>query len=112
MEQKDYLMREVEKIGQLLRALLGSLLQNKENLSVTPDARFENTREMLMREIGFDLTAFLMLDETDTGIYLGQYKGIISENIELLAEVMVQLGLPGPPERKGLYLKKAIQLYE
>ncbi|MCX6252789.1 MAG: hypothetical protein NTX61_18805 [Bacteroidetes bacterium] len=63
MEQKDYLMREIEKIGLLLRAIIGSLSNKKENLSLKIEDHFENTKELLLNEIGFDLGKFLTLDE-------------------------------------------------
>jgi hypothetical protein len=112
MEQKDYLMREIEKIGLLLRAIIGSLFNNKENLSLTVETHFEKTKEMLLDEIGFDLTKFLKLNEMDSNTYLLQFKGINSENIELLAEIMAQFGIKDQSDDKSLYFKKAIQLYE
>jgi hypothetical protein len=35
MEQKDYLLREIEKIGLVLRAILNGLFGAKENLAIT-----------------------------------------------------------------------------
>ena len=112
MEQKDYLIREIEKIGLLLRAIIGSLINKKENLSITAENHFENTKEMLMIEIGFDLTKFLTLNETASNIYLLQFKGINPENIELLAEVMAQIGINEQTDNKRIFFEKAIQLYE
>jgi hypothetical protein len=112
MEQKDYLLREIEKIGLLLRAIIDSFFIKNENLSITIENHFEQTKEMLLSEIGFDLRKLLTLNETDTNIYLLQFKGMSSENIELLAETIAQLGFTEESDHKRLYFEKAIQLYE
>ncbi|MEI7500404.1 MAG: hypothetical protein WCK84_08125 [Bacteroidota bacterium] len=112
MEQKDYLMREIEKIGLLLRSIIDSLFNKKENLSITVENHFEKAKEMLLNEIGFDLNKLLTLNETDSNLYLLQFKGITSENIELLADAMAQFGIKEQSDHKRLFFEKAIQLYE
>ncbi|MCX6245733.1 MAG: hypothetical protein NTU98_13645 [Bacteroidetes bacterium] len=111
MEQKDYLMREIEKIGVLLWAIIDSLINNKENLSLTVETHFEKTKEILLNEIGFDLDEFLTFEETASDVYLLQFKGMNSGNIELLAEVLAQFGRNEQSENKRLFFKKALQLY-
>jgi hypothetical protein len=111
MEQEDYLLREIGKIGLLLRAIIGILTNNKENLSLTIGNHFDKTKEILLNETGFDLAEFLTLDETSSNKYLLQFKGINPENIELLAEVLAQFGRNEQSDNKKSFLKKAIQLY-
>ncbi len=112
MEQKDYLMREIEKIGLLLRAIIGSLINKKEDFSITAENHFEKAKEMLLNETGFDLNKFLTLNEAASNIYLLQFKGINPANIELLAEAMTQFGLNEQSGNKRMFFEKALQLYE
>jgi hypothetical protein len=111
MEQKDYLMREIEKLAILLRAILDDLINKKEDFSLTIENHFEKTKELLLNETGFDLDKFLTMDEASSSIYLRQFKGINPGNIELLAEVMAQFGRNEQSDNKRLFSEKALQLY-
>ena len=51
MEQKDYLLREIEKIGKMLR----KLFDRKGNLAITLESQMEATKDKLLNEINFDL---------------------------------------------------------
>ena len=112
MENKDYFMREIEKIGTVLRAIINSLTGKKENLAITLENPFEETRELLYNETGFDLGKFLIMDEAASGDYIAQFKGINAENLELLAEITFQSGMSGAYETRKVFLEKALQLYE
>ena len=70
MEQEDYFLREIEKIGIILRSLINSLTGNNENLAITISNNFETTNEKLINETGFDLTKFLALEEPASGDYI------------------------------------------
>ena len=112
MEQKDYLMREIEKIGLLLRSILGSLTNKNENLSIEITNPFAQTKELLINEINFDLEKFLILDESATKEYLSNFTGINSSNLDLLAEIVFQFGISEQSDKKRIFLEKALQLYE
>ncbi len=112
MEQKDYLLREIEKIGMLLRAILNSLLGKKENMAITIVNQYEKTKELLINEMNFDLDLFLSMDESATKNYIANFKGINPENLQLLAEIVFNLGTKEQVDNKNLYIIKAIQLYE
>lgn len=112
MEQRDYLLREIEKIGLILRAILGTLFNKTENLAIGIENPFEQTKELLIYEIGFDLDTFLTLDEPATKEYLSGFDGFNPSNLELLAEILYNSGLSGKAENNKIYLEKALQLYE
>ena len=112
MEQKDYLLREIEKIGLLLRSILNSLSGRKENLAITIENHFEETKEMLFNEIGFEFDKFLTLNESASKDYLSQIKGINPENIEILAEIFYRIGVNWNLDKKSIFLEKALLLYE
>ncbi|MEI6123532.1 MAG: hypothetical protein WCQ95_07870 [Bacteroidota bacterium] len=112
MEQKDYLMREIEKIGLLLRSILGSLMNKKDNLPIETQTPFAQTNELLINEINFHLDKFLTLDKSATKEYISKFNGITSANLELLAEILFQFGISDQSDNKRIYFEKALQLYE
>jgi len=112
MEQKDYILREIEKIGILLKAILNNLFGKKENFATTLENQFEKTKELLINEINFDLDKFLYLNKSDSKDYLTKFKGINTENLELLGEIIFQFGINGQTDNKRLFFEKALQLYE
>ena len=112
MEQKDYLLREIEKIGMVLRAILDKLFDNTGNPALTIESRFAQTSEQLLDDTGFDLTRYLTLEETASQQYLAQYRGMNATNIELLAEVLFHSGMLEQAERRRVFLTRALQLFQ
>jgi hypothetical protein len=112
MEQKDFLLREIEKMGIVLRAILGRLTGNNDNLAISIDNEFEQTNEQLFNETGFALKHFLSLDESESISYLSQFKGINTLNLELLADIILQIAENEPDDKKIAFLKKALLLYK
>jgi hypothetical protein len=112
MEQKDYLLREIEKIGLVLRAILGNLFNKSENLAIRIHNDFEKTNEQLLNEIGFNLKYFLTLDDSAINEYLAKFNGLKTANLELLAELIFFFGENENSDTKRVFLEKALQLYE
>lgn len=112
MPQQDWLMKEIEKIGSLLRAIIDRLIHLNQNEAIQAEDPFETTKELLFNEINFDLDKFLTLDEADCDAYLHQFTGVNSANLELLAEVFFQLGINSDSASQRMFLEKALQLYE
>lgn len=112
MPQQDWLMKEIEKIGSLLRAIIDRLIHINQNEAIQAEDPFETTKELLFNEINFDLDKFLTLDEADCDAYLHQFTGVNPANLELLAEVFFQLGINGDSASQRMFLEKALQLYE
>lgn len=109
MEQKDYILREIEKIGLILIAIKQKLFGGKENLAITIDKQMEETKDALLTELKFDIDNFLSLDKAETEQYLAEFEGFNAENIEHLADIIFQIGFAKKSEN---YLKKSLQLYE
>lgn len=112
MEQKDYLQREIEKIGVVLRAILNWLKGKAINEAITIEKRFEETKEKLFTEINFDVGGFIQMNDEESRIYLSNFKGFDHQNIELLADIIYDLGLNQNLNFQKVYLVKALQLYE
>lgn len=110
MERRDYLLREIEKIGVLLRALRQKLFGGeKENFSVAPEWQIANLKEMLLSDTNLDLDKLLSLDQKKTQAYLSELPGFNVSNIELLAETLAEIGFE---HQSTPFLAKALQLFE
>ncbi len=109
MQQKDFILREIEKIGTLLRYLIGKLIPSS---SVKNS---EETIELINRELvensGFNVDKILNLSINDFDKTFTKSKGYSFENIELLADLLYTIG-NDQSQSKSNYLKKALQLYE
>lgn len=112
MEQKDYILREIEKIGMIISAIRQKLFGGKENLSVTIEKQLMDVKEMLLSGTNFDLDKFLSLNIEDSNEYISSFKGFSVENIELMAECISQIGFSDNSSVSKKYLEKALQLYE
>jgi len=112
VEQKDYLLREIEKIGLIISAIRQKLFGGNDNLSVTVENQFETLKEMLLTETNFDLDKFLSLNIEESNEYICSFKGFSAENIEHLAECISEICLRDKYRGSKNYLEKALQLYE
>ena len=112
MEQRDYILREIEKIGAILSAICQKIFGGNDNLSITLEKQIENAKSMLLNEVNFDLDNFLDLNMEASNEYLCSFQGFSIENIELLAEFIFQTGFQDNCDNSRKYLEKALQLYE
>ena len=112
MEQKDYILREIEKIGFIISAIRQKLFGGNGNLSVTVENQFETLKEMLLTETNFDLDKFFSLNIEESNEYICSFKGFSAENIEHLAECISEMCLRDKYRGSKKYLEKALQLYE
>lgn len=112
MERRDYILLEIEKIGLILAAIKQKLFGGKESLAITIDKQMEETKELLLSEIGFDLDKFLALTNEESGQYLSAFKGFDVENTEQLADFIFQIGFTRKSGESKKYLEKALQLFE
>jgi hypothetical protein len=112
MEEKDYLLREIEKIGLVMSALRQKLFGGKDNLAITIEKQVENAREMLINEMNFDLDTFLLLNVEKSNQYISNFKGFSIENIELFADTISKIGFSVQVDNSKRYLEKALELYD
>lgn len=112
MERRDYLLREIEKIGMVLQAILNRLTGKGGNFPITLESSFEATSELLLSDAEFDLNGFLAMDEPASEDYLARFKGMNTTNLEQLAEILFQLGKNEESDKKSVLLTKSIQLFE
>ena len=111
MEQKDYLLREIEKIGAIVNAIRQKKFGDKENMEITLEHQIENTKVKLLNEMNFDLDKFLDLDTEESNKYILSFDGFNVENIGLLAEYLSEIGFSDKCDNSKKYLEKSLQLY-
>lgn len=112
IEQKDYLLREIEKIGAIIISIRQKLFGGKGKTAISLDSQIESAKTMLLNEANFDLDRFLALNQEDSRIYIDSFKGFSVENIELLAECIYQMVSRESSTHSKKYLEKSLQLYE
>lgn len=112
MEQRDFLLREIEKMGAIVRAISQRLFGGDGNQAITIEKQKEDAKGMLLDGANFDLGNFLSLTKEDSNEYINSFKGFSPDNIELMAEWTYQIGMSDKSNNSKLYLEKALQLYE
>lgn len=112
MEQKDYLMREVEKIGLIISAIGQKIFGGKGDIAITLEKQIEDAKDMLFNGVNFDMDKFLNSTIKDSNKYISRFIGFNNDNIELLANYLLQIGLSNKSNNSKKYLEKALQLFE
>ena len=109
MEQRDYLLDEIRKFGQMVLGLLGKMIENRLtqrydfNLS-TADLEFES-------EAGFTLKMLIGMDSKNLDAFLSNHHELNSENIELLADLLIEIS-DDPGIVPGQSLSRARELLQ
>ena len=112
MQQKDYLLREIEKIGLLLKMIFNKIAGKEENYALKVENLFEEEKELLLHETGFNIDVFLLIEESGIEQYISEFDGIRGSNIELLADILKAMGEKTDSAKTKEYLKRALMLYE
>ena len=111
MIQRDFILREIEKMSVAINAFRQKILGGKENLSITLENQIQNAKAMLLNNVNFDLDKFLDLNLEKSNEYISNFDGFSVENLELLAETIVQIGFDEKCDNPKKYFEKALQLY-
>lgn len=112
MEQRDYILREIEKLGLILRAIREKIFGGNDRSAIIIEKQVDDVKGMLLNELDLDVNEFLLFDDEELNKYLNNIEGFNIENIEILAECISQLGFINKSDKSKKYLKKALQLYE
>jgi hypothetical protein len=89
MEQRDFILDEIRKFGQMVMGLIGKFVEHRLtqkydfNLSVA-DLEFES-------EAGFTLKMLIEMDSANLEAFLANHHELNSENIELLADLLIEI---------------------
>lgn len=89
MEKRDYLMDQIEQLGQALAQIFSKLF-GLSNQGKVPEA-IEMTNRSLKTEIDLDLTEIASIPTRDFIITLQKDKKLNHTNLELLADILLQV---------------------
>ncbi len=108
MEQRDYLKKQIDQLGQVLAKILSDLigLKNRGELNTG----IEMTNQTLKNELDFDLQDIV---DIPTDKFIDTIKGqkdLTNENIEKLAEILFVIADNQVDGNKNLY-QKCLAIY-
>lgn len=110
MEQRDYILREIEKISVVILAILGKFKQIKSK------KQFEDERSMIDNElkdsIGLTIDSLISLKEEDLISFIADRKDFDTGNMELLAGLLVAFEANMDRDEGHTLLKKASGILE
>ena len=110
MEQRDYILREIEKISVVLLAITGKLKK------VISKKDFEQEREMLDHDldqsVGLNIDQLLTLSEEELKSVLNQERGFNFDNLEYLSDLLAEMAVLMEEDESKLAYKKAHYLLE
>ena len=109
MQQRDFILREIEKIGALLRMLIRRRFEQKDQKDGAEE--IAEIAEGLAIESNVQLEELLVLDKKDFPAYFEKQPGFIPDNLELLADLLAHISEFADLERAIQYKQKAIDLY-
>jgi len=110
MEQRDYILREIEKISVLILGLLGRLKRAPDNFL------FEQERESVSGEfesaVGMNINDVIASDIEDLPKLLSNEKGFDFRNMELLADLLEEFSSNMEAGEQKMAIEKAVFLLE
>jgi hypothetical protein len=86
MEQRDYLMRQIEQLGQVLAKMLARLLGIKQKGS--PSFGLEELRQTYKNELDIDLEELIHIPENDIIIFLKNKNKYFEHHLEMIADIL------------------------
>ncbi|MEA1885613.1 MAG: hypothetical protein U9N72_00165 [Bacteroidota bacterium] len=110
MEQRDYILREIEKISVVILAILGKFRQIKSQ------KQFEQARSMIDKELeesaGLTIDSLLSIPQGDFVSYFAGRKDFDTRNIELLADLLMAFEVNMDKYESRNLISKAILILE
>lgn len=111
MEQKDYLLREIEKIGLMISMLLEKIRHKEGKEEATYEEQENEVSGWLKKEMGFEIADFNSLPDSEEEPYLRGLHGFSSPNLELLGDLLMAMGIEAGGSSGSPYLKGARKIF-
>ena len=99
MEQKDFILKEIEKLSAILKTILGKMQEHRN-----PSIELENLEKELNSEFSITIQEFLDIEYNSFDSFFIKHESLDLSNIELFAGVLAQYSTN--------HQKKAIDLYQ
>lgn len=88
MEQRDYLLKEIERIGYVLQKALSSLFKLKDKGNI--ETSLIQTNELLKKDINLDLEYFFSIQKDEIPKYI-ENRNLSSDHIEILIDYIIEV---------------------
>jgi hypothetical protein len=109
MEQRDYLKKQIDQLGQVLAKLFSDLIGLKN--SGQSNSGLEITDQVLKNELDFDLQDFIDIPTDKFIDTLTAQKGLTKENLDKLADILLLIADNREGDNKKLF-EKCLMIYE
>jgi hypothetical protein len=112
MQQSDYILREIEKIGAMIMGMIGKMRRRKEEGEQSNEDEFSEWKVELRENASLDLDVLLHTELQDFATFFERQKGYNEANTELIADLLVQIA-KNPIGYDARELKmKALEIYQ
>lgn len=109
MEQRDYLKKQIDQLGQVLAKIFSDLLGLKNSGQI--NAGLEITSQALKNELDIDIQALLDIPTDNFIDTLTSQKNLTNDNLDKLAEILLLIADNRQDDNKKLY-EKCLTIYE
>lgn len=109
MEQRDYLKKQIDQLGQVLAKIFSDLLGLKNSGQI--NAGLEITSQALKNELNIDIQALLDIPTDNFIDTLTTQKNLTNDNLDKLAEILLLIADNRQDDDKKLY-EKCLTIYE
>ncbi len=110
MEQRDYLLRQIELMTQTLVTLIRRLLGLKD---ITEEEIQQSTDEVLKEQLDISITQVMEAEPNEIIDLLLKHKSINKSNIDLIADILfINAKAKHHANQKINLLERALKLYE
>ena len=109
MEQRDYLKKQIDQLGQVLAKIFSDLLGLKNSGQI--NAGLEITSQALKNELDIDIQALLDIPTDNFIDILTSQKNLTNDNLDKLAEILLLIADNRQDDNKKLY-EKCLTIYE
>ena len=111
MEQKDYILREIEKIRIVMEGLLNRLKGGNSDLSKV-NTDFDKVNKLFITDTRVDLNALLNTDSNQFDNIFKKENGYNEANIEQFADILTEMASKAEGNLKDQLNQKALETYE
>lgn len=111
MEQRDYILREIEKIHVVLQAIMGKITGGNTDIP-TVSEDFDQLNNQLVEDTRVDLKELLHTDNKQFDHVFKKEYGYNESNIELFADMLAEMAKKADGDMKNQLNQKALETYE
>ena len=111
MEQRDYILREIEKIHVVLQSLLGRITGGSTGLPPL-NKDFEQLNKQMINDTRVDLNVLLKSGPNQMDNIFKKEYGYSEANIELFADMLAEMAKKAEGPLKDQLNQKALETYE